>query len=291
MFNLPHLTIQQRWLVVGEEFGIADRNVVITGAASGIGRAMAQRFVEYGSIVHILDSNETEAERTAQFLEGGSHRPQYAACDVTDASSYARILNQIDRECGGIDVMIHNAGIPQKPLKIHEVDAETAKKIVGVNSMGVLYGTQIVTPLMIGHGGGVQLYTSSTASTIGMEDRAIYDATKHFVDGLIQSCAIDYAPDNVRFVGIAPGRVRTPFVNKMLKDRPELREVLENTAGVWGRMMEPEEIADVAVFAASKMARAITGVTIGVGGFENGMNLSGLYRKGVERGRQMGPHT
>ncbi len=269
---------------LGGILGLVHKTVVITGGARGIGKAMAERFARVGSIVKILDINDEDGQKTVKQIAMEAGNAAYHHCDITDYMQFQEILQNIHSEGDGIYVMIHNAGIPQKPSTIEEIEKESIDRIVAVNLLAPIYGSKIITPLMLRNGGGVQIFVSSTVATIGMEQRALYVATKHGIVGFLKSMGIDYGQKNIRFVGLAPGRVNTPFVRDMLagiRDEDERANTfieLGTTAGVFRRMIEPEEVADMALLAASVFYRAVTGETIEIGGFSNGMNLLDLVR-------------
>ena len=121
-----------------------------------------------------------------------------------------------------------------------------------------------------------------------MEERPIYQASKHGIYGFLRACAVDYAQDNIRFVGMGPGRGNTPFVRDFLakiddeKERETKRGELNASAGIFGRMLTPDEVADVALLLASDLGRIITGEMVDAGGFSPGVsykNLIGFYKE------------
>lgn len=246
-------------------FSLAEKTAIITGGGSGIGKSIALAFVESGAKVHILDADQKAIDET---------RAVYGAieghlCDVSNQKEMTEIINQIASD-HGIDIMINNAGIAHIG-NLENTSEQDLDRIYAVNVKGVYNGMLASVPLMKGKG-GVILNLASVASSVGIADRFAYSMSKGAVLTMTLSVAKDYIKENIRCNCISPGRVHTPFVDGFIsKNYPgqeeEMFEKLSASQPI-GRMGEPEEIANLAIFLCSDEAAFITGTDYPIdGGF------------------------
>ena len=241
---------------------------IITGGASGIGKAIALQFAKAGSQVHILDLNEAEAVASEMKLLGLA--VQGHACNVASQEEVNPIIERIGL-LGNLDILVNCAGIAHvgNIEKTTEADFE---KLFRVNVKGV-YNTMLASiPRMKAQKKGVILNMASVASTVGIPDRFAYSMTKGAVLAMTQSVARDYINLGIRCNSISPARVHTPFVDGFLaKNYPgqekEMFEKLSKTQPI-GRMGTPAEIATLALYLCSNQASFITGTDYPIdGGF------------------------
>jgi 2-keto-3-deoxy-L-fuconate dehydrogenase len=249
---------------------LTDKTAVITGGASGIGEAITRKFAENGATVHILEVNATLAETLVAEIREKGENAQYYKCDVSNQKNVNEIIKSIATG-GPIDILVNNAGIA------HVGTAETTTEadldlLYQVNIKGVYNCLHAVIPVMKKNGGGVILNMASIASVMAVADRFAYSMTKGAVLTMTYSVAKDYIKDHIRCNCIAPARIHTPFVDGFLaKNYPgkekEVYEQLAKTQPI-GRMGEPEEVADLALFLCSDKAAFITGTNYPIdGGF------------------------
>jgi NAD(P)-dependent dehydrogenase (short-subunit alcohol dehydrogenase family) len=240
---------------------------LITGAASGIGRATAERFAAEGAALMCADIDGDGAQQTAASI--AEHGGQSAAIQL-DVSAEDQVQNALARtvsELGGLDTVFNNAGIAGQ-----EWDATIA-----VNLSGVYYGLLHGARLLAERGGGSIINTSSVAGLVGLVGAApaataadvqpgagSYVAAKHGVVGLTRQFAVTFGPFNVRVNAISPGYIETPMTAGM-REIPEAQQFLERLHPI-GRLGQPEEIAAAAAFLASDDASFITGVALPVDG-------------------------
>ena len=271
---------------IGEYLGLNNKVVAITGGARGFGKAFAEKLAAVGSHAAVLDIDEKLGQATVDEIIRWGGSASFNTADVTDYNAMKHVLREICSEHGPIYVMIHNAGIPSTGI-IEEITTDEIEKVVAVNFLGPIYGTKAVVPIMKESGGGVNLYIGSTISKAGMEDRPIYQATKHGVYGFLRACAVDYAQAGIRFIGIGPGRGDTPFVRDFLakigdeEEREAKRRELNASAGIFRRMLTPDEVSDVGLLLVSKLSRIVTGEMVDAGGFSPGVSykdLIGFYK-------------
>ena len=233
------------------------QHVVITGAASGIGAAMARRFAAEGATVHLIDLNAEALGQLAAELGAEAHS---WPCDVTDAGAMAAIIDGLPR----IDVLINNAGIGLIGT-VEQTTPEDFDRLMRVNAHGVFHGLRAAIPRMKAQGGGVVLNMGSVAAKIGIEARFAYSATKGAVLAMTLSVARDYAGDNIRCNCLCPARVHTPFVDGYLaKNFPGQEAEVFEKLSAWqpiGRMATPDEVAGFAAWLCSAEAAFVTGAS------------------------------
>jgi len=256
-----------------DEFRLDGKTAVVTGAGSGIGRAIARRFAAGGARLYLVDIQREHAEETARMVAADSGaEAAVVPCDVTDGEATRREFGRIAAD-GRIDILVNSAGISH----IGRLETTTEKdfdRLFKVNVKGVFLCMQAVIGPMKRDGGGVILNLASIAATAGLSDRFAYSMTKGAVFSMTLSVAKDYLADKIRCNAISPARIHTPFVDAYLKEHypgreDEMFRKLSQSQPA-GRMGEPEEVASLALFLCSDAASFITGADIPLdGGFFN----------------------
>src|SRR4051812_35247301 len=184
----------------------AGKVALVTGAASGIGRAAALAFARAGASVVVADVGEVGNRETARLIEEAGGRSLAVRCNVTRADDVQQALKQATGAFGGLDFAFNNAGVePKKLVPTAEVEEEEWDRIVGVDLRGVFLCMKYEIPVMLAHGGGAIVNTSSGAGVIGIKNNAVYAAAKHGVIGLTRSAALEYAAKNVWMCSDAAG--------------------------------------------------------------------------------------
>jgi NAD(P)-dependent dehydrogenase (short-subunit alcohol dehydrogenase family) len=248
-------------------FELKNKTAVITGAGSGIGKAVALLFAQQGATVHVLDYNEAAARETVQEIEKENGQALVQVCDVTDLQAVTTIFQAI----GMVDILVNSAGISHIG-KADTTSEEDFDRIYKVNVKGVYNCLHAAIPLMKQNGGGVILNMASIANNVGLPDRFAYSMSKGAVYAMTLSVAKDYISEGIRCNCISPARVHTPFVDGFLaKNYPgqekEMFEKLSKTQPI-GRMAKPKEVAYLILYLCSEEASFITGCDYPIdGGF------------------------
>jgi 3-oxoacyl-[acyl-carrier protein] reductase len=244
------------------------RVAIVTGAGSGIGAASALAMASEGARVVVVDVNEASAKATVERIEKAGGRALAVRADVTRAADNQAIVEKALAAWSQLDVFFANAGVPQSPQDVEQVDEAVFDRIMAVNVKGVWLGAKYVLPVMKRQGRGVFLITSSTAAIRPRPGVQAYAASKGAVVTLTKSLALEAAPHGVRVVAIAPVATETPmlpaFMGKQVVDE-EGRARYVATVPL-GRLNQPEDLARAAVFLASDDAAMITGTCVEVDG-------------------------
>ncbi|WP_026464220.1 SDR family NAD(P)-dependent oxidoreductase [Adhaeribacter aquaticus] len=239
-------------------FDLTGKSAVVTGGASGIGKAISLTFARQGATVHVLDINADNIAQTIAEIKEFGGAAFALPCDVTNQKQVIELYQGI----GKIDILVNSAGIPHIG-QAHTTTEEDFDRVYQVNVKGVYNSLYAAIPLMQNQGGGVILNVGSVAATVGIPDRFAYTMTKGAVTSMTLSVAKDYLKDNIRCNSIAPGRVHTPFVDGFIaKNYPgreaEMFEKLSKTQPI-GRMAKPDEISKLVLYLCSEEASFITG--------------------------------
>lgn len=239
-------------------FSLAGKTAAVTGAASGIGAAVAATFAQAGATVWVLDQNTEEGRKSADNIIG-----QFLQLNVSDHEACQQAAESI----GSLDVLANIAGIGHVGT-LADTTATDLDQLYAVNVRGVFNCCKAFGASMLERGSGSVINMASIAGIVAVRERLAYTMTKFAVVGLTKSMALDHSKTGVRFNCICPGRVETPFVLKRLQEYPDPEAAYRDMAStqLTGRMVRPEEVASSALYLAADESVMVTGSTLMIDG-------------------------
>lgn len=225
---------------------------MITGAASGIGQAVAKKLAKQNYTLHLLDLNQNALEALQQELSAYTHVYIYTG-DVSHEHVIQDMVKAIEKQGQGLSCALNNAGMTSPASSIDQLSSEVWQQLINVNLNSVFYGLKYQIALMKQGGeGGSIVNTSSMLGLIATQHRAAYVTSKHAVTGLTKAAALDGAPDQIRVNSIHPGYIETPLIAHLDQNVLAARHPI-------GRLGTAEEVADLVCFLLSDQAKFITG--------------------------------
>lgn len=238
---------------------------LVTGGASGIGRATALTFAREGARLIIADMNEEGGQQTVHMITENGGDATFVRVDVSNATEVEAMISKAVETYGRLDCAHNNAGIAGGGRVLTaEYAEETWHRVIAVNLTGVWLCMKYEIPQMLSQGSGAIVNTASVAGLIGARGLSAYVASKHGVVGLTKTAALEYAQPGVRVNAVCPGFIRTPMTAQGMSD-PERLERIIATEPI-GRVGEPQEIAEAVVWLCSDAASFVTGHTMVVDG-------------------------
>ena len=239
-------------------FDLHNKVALITGAASGIGAAIAETFAKAGARIWVADKDETNGPAMASKVGG-----QFIRLDVSSDTACLEAATSV----GCVDILANVAGIGHVGT-ITNTSAADLDRLYAVNVRGVLNCCKAWVPAMLDPGTGSVINMASIAGIVAIRDRLAYTTTKFAVVGLTKALALDHSHTGVRFNCICPGRVETPFVLARLKEYPDPKKAYAEMAATQliGRMARPEEVAAAALYLASDESAMVTGSALMIDG-------------------------
>jgi NAD(P)-dependent dehydrogenase (short-subunit alcohol dehydrogenase family) len=240
---------------------------VVTGAASGIGRATAVRMARDGFEVAMMDLDAAGLTETRTRIEGIGGKAHHFAVDLCDPLAVGSVAREIAVRFGAPEVLVNVAGVGVAATVLETSD-EDWSRVLAVNLTGPFLTTRATLPLMLDRGSGVIVNIASVGGLVGLARRAAYCASKAGLIGLTRAIAVDHAREGIRCVAICPGTVETEWVGKILANAPDPVAAREAMAArqLDGRMGTPEEIAAMVSFVAGPDGRFINGSALVVDG-------------------------
>jgi 2-keto-3-deoxy-L-fuconate dehydrogenase len=255
----------------GSQFHLNGKTAIVTGAASGIGLAIAETFAAAGATVRVVDLNADNAASAAKKISEAGGAATAHACDLSDEAATNRVVSEIVA-LGPITTLVNNVGVAHIGT-IESTSSADFDRLLNVNVKGYFFATRAAIPHMK-EAGGVILNMASISGMLGLADRFAYSTTKGAVIAMTYSIARDYLKHQIRCNCISPARVHTPFVDGYLKNtypgrEQEMFETLSKVQPI-GRMGEPPEIAALALYLCSDASGFLTGCNYPIdGGFVN----------------------
>jgi 3-oxoacyl-[acyl-carrier protein] reductase len=238
------------------------KTALVTGAGSGIGKAIAQTFAREGAHVAVADIDADAAKTVARII---GNNAVALRCDVSKKADFIGTVEETLAAFGRLDILVNNAGATHINKPLLDIDETEYDRTFAVNVKGVFFGCQAVVPTFRAHGGGVIINIGSTAGLRPRPGLSAYNATKAAVHSLTKTLAVELAPDRIRVCAIAPVATDTPLLSSFLGPAPGQREKFMATVPL-GRLAQPQDIANAALFLASADAAFLTGNIVEVDG-------------------------
>jgi len=236
----------------------SDKVALVTGGASGLGRASAMAMAREGAKVVVSDVAVSKGEATVRLILRAGGQAIFVKADVTKTSEVEAMVQATVRAFGRLDFALNNAGIDGVRARTANYPEEIWHQVINLNLTGVFLCLKHELPVMVEQGGGVIINMSSVAGVTGFPGHAAYTASKHGVIGLTKTAALDYAGAGIRVNAICPAYTHTPMLDRMLEHKPELEAKLISRVPL-RRLGTAEEIARAAIYLFSDAAAFITG--------------------------------
>ena len=238
---------------------------LVTGGASGIGRATALAFAREGADVVITDVQVELGKKVAQEAEEFGRKVLFVPGDISNEKDVQNMMTQTLKAFGRLDCAFNNAGTEGEQAVTHECTIENWDKVMNINLKGVWLCMKYQIPQMLKQEGGTIVNCSSIAGLVGFPGVPAYTASKHAVVGLTKAAALEYAKLNIRVNAVCPGIIQTPMIDRFTHGEASIRNQLANGEPV-GRIGSPEEVAEAVLWLSSHSSSFVTGQSLAVDG-------------------------
>lgn len=243
---------------------LRDSTAIVTGAASGIGLAVAEAFAGAGARVVVSDIDEERGRAAAERLAAGDDRAIFVRADVSKPEECERLVRATVERFGRLDFACNNAGIGGESNRTADYSIDGWQKVIAINLSSVFYCMKYQVPAMLEAGGGAIVNMASILGQAGFASSPAYVAAKHGVVGLTRTAALEYATDGIRVNAVGPGFISTPLISEFEEDQEANRMLI--SLHPMGRLGRVEEIAGLVVFLCSEHASFTTGAYYAVDG-------------------------
>lgn len=240
------------------------KTVLITGGTSGIGKAAALSFSHYGATVIFTGRSENEGIKLMEELQNNDNKAYFIRSDISSEQEATALFDVIGDRFGSIDIAFNNAGIT-KEKAIIDITFDDYRQLFDTNFWGVMVAMKYEIKMMLNKGGGTIVNTSSIAGHVGVPGFSAYSATKHAIEGLSKTTALEYARHGIRINTVAPAFIKTPMVDRYTDYNEERQQQLADLHPN-GRLGEPSDIVNAVLFLSSSSASFITGESLRVDG-------------------------
>lgn len=242
---------------------LTNKIALVTGAGSGIGRAVAELYAKQGAKVIVSDIVEDGGKETVEAIKQAGGDAYFIQADTAKPEDHERLIKETIAHYGALHIACNNAGIGGAAARTGEYGIEDWNKVIAINLSGVFYGMRYQIPAMLQSGGGAIVNIASILGKVGAAGSSAYVASKHGVIGLTEAAALEYAKDGIRINAVGPGYIETPLLSKHLNE--EQLKVLVNLHPI-GRLGLAEEVANQVLWLSADEASFVTGAYHNVDG-------------------------
>ncbi len=244
-------------------FRLNDKVALVTGAGSGIGRAIAELLAAQGAAVWVVDRDPSGGQATVDAIRAAGGEADFATADVADEASVQALASRVP----ALHILVNNAGVGHVG-NLLQTGASDLDRLYSVNVRGVFNCCKTFVPAMLERGTGSVISLASIGGIVAVRDRLAYTTTKFAVVGLTKAMALDHSHTGVRFNCICPGRVETPFVQARIAEYPDPKQAYRDMVStqLTGRMVRPDEVAAAALYLAADESAMVTGSTLMIDG-------------------------
>ncbi len=235
---------------------LENKVAIVTGAGSGIGKAVAITFAIEGAKVVVSDINEAHGKEVVDQIKNNGGDAIFIKADTSSATENESLVKEAVAHYGALHITVNNAGIGGEAAPTGEYGIESWNKVIGINLSGVFYGLRYQIPAILTSGGGSIINMASILGQVGTKGSPAYVAAKHGVVGLTKAAALEYADQKVRINSVGPGYIKTPLLEEHLTE-----EQMQGLVALhpMGRLGEAQEIAELVLWLASDKASFVTG--------------------------------
>ncbi|MEI4264094.1 SDR family NAD(P)-dependent oxidoreductase [Roseovarius sp. D0-M9] len=237
-------------------FDFSGKTAIVTGAASGIGEAIAKELSACGAYVIVSDLHDNDCAKTVADIQNDGGKAAGFAADVADAEAMEALVSFAEKETGALHLAVNNAGIGGAQATVSEYPLDAWRQVIDINLNGVFYGMRYQIPAMERAGGGAIVNMASILGSVGFANSSAYVASKHALLGLTKTAAIEYATKKIRINAVGPAFIQTPLLTENLD-----QEMLDGLAGLhpMGRTGTASEVSALTCFLLSDRASFVTG--------------------------------